>query len=190
MFSGQPIDDLIQLHCMLLSMQVSYAKTWLDCGVKVDSLIGHSFGQMSALCVANSITLKDAFRLIAGRARLVRDNWGLDCGAMLSIECNRADAEGLVDRANAQDGCRINVACYNGPRSFVLAGDTHSINWVEEECKLFRTTRLLNTHAYHSYIADSILDDYKNVAAIFVNNQSGLQSHQLSCLIYACIKLI
>ncbi|KAH4054584.1 hypothetical protein HBH49_064690 [Parastagonospora nodorum] len=164
-FSGQPIDDLIQLHCMLLSMQVSYAKTWLDCGVKVDSLIGHSFGQISALCVANSITLKDAFRLIAGRARLVRDNWGLDCGAMLSIECNRADAEGLVDRAKAQDGCRITVACYNGPRSFVLAGDTHSINWVEEECKMFRTARLFNTHAYHSYMADSILDDYKNVAA-------------------------
>ncbi|EAT86513.1 hypothetical protein SNOG_06682 [Parastagonospora nodorum SN15] len=157
--------ELYEASSILRLHLVSYAKTWLDCGVKVDSLIGHSFGQISALCVANSITLKDAFRLIAGRARLVRDNWGLDCGAMLSIECNRADAEGLVDRAKAQDGCRINVACYNGPRSFVLAGDTHSINWVEEECKMFRTARLFNTHAYHSYMADSILDDYKNVAA-------------------------
>jgi malonyl CoA-acyl carrier protein transacylase len=148
---------------MILSMQISYAKSWIDCGLKVDSLIGHSFGQISALCVAHSISLRDAFRLIAGRARLIRDKWGPDRGVMLSIECDRADAESLVNRAKVQDGYRVNIACYNGPRSFVLAGDSRSMEWLEIECHAFKTTRLHNTHAYHSYMADGILDDFKKL---------------------------
>lgn len=127
-------------------------------------MIGHSFGQISALCVANSISTKDAFRLVAGRAKLIREQWGSDCGAMLSIECDRSELESLVDRFNADSDSRVDVACYNGPRSFVLAGSTAAIDSVERECRSFKTIRLQNTHAYHSYAADGIMSEYKDLA--------------------------
>ncbi|KAI1206386.1 ketoacyl-synt-domain-containing protein [Annulohypoxylon truncatum] len=143
---------------------ISSAKSWIDSGLEVDTVIGHSFGQLTALCIAGSISLEDAFRLISGRARIIRDGWNADCGAMLSVECDKEDIEAVVQRLNATGDYRVDVACYNGPRSFVLAGDARSINRAEEECSSFKKTRLQNTHAYHSYVADGILPDLKGLA--------------------------
>ena len=155
---------------MLFALQYSSAKCWLDCGLQVDTLIGHSLGQLTALCIAESINLKDTLRLISGRARLMRDSWGQERGIMLSVECSREDVEAVVGLVNARSNCRIDFACYNGPRSFVLAGDKSSIENLEEACeslgpsKAFKTFRLKNTHAYHSYLADGILPELANLA--------------------------
>ncbi|KAE8373923.1 hypothetical protein BDV26DRAFT_296474 [Aspergillus bertholletiae] len=163
-FSAEPVDDIVSLHCMLLSMQVSCAKSWLESGLEVDTLIGHSFGQLSALCVADSISLEDALRLVAGRARLIRDKWGPERGVMLSLECDLADLKELVTRVNSTANCAVDVACYNGPRSFVLSGNAQSIDQLEGWSGSFKTIRLQNTHAYHSYVADAILEDFRKVA--------------------------
>lgn len=151
---------------MLLSLQVSCAKCWIDCGLEVDTVIGHSFGQLAALCVADSISLKDAFLFVSGRARLIRDSWGLERGAMLSVECDKGELEAVVRLVNSTSGLHIDVACYNGPRSFVLAGDGPSVERAEKECRSFKKTRLRNSHAYHSYLADDILDHLAEVAKL------------------------
>ncbi|KAJ5446662.1 hypothetical protein N7445_001483 [Penicillium cf. griseofulvum] len=164
-FAGEPVDDVVLLHCMLLAMQVSCAFSWLDAGLKVDTLVGHSFGQLAALCVADSISLEDAFRLVAGRARLIRDKWGPDRGVMLMIECDLVELNRILTLVNSSPGHRVEVACYNGPRSFVLAGDTSSVDRLQQECRSFKTVPLQNTHAYHSHMADGILDDLRVIAA-------------------------
>ncbi|RYP43080.1 hypothetical protein DL770_011874 [Monosporascus sp. CRB-9-2] len=163
-FHGDDTEDIVSLHCMLLALQVSSAKCWIDCGLEVDTLIGHSFGQLAALCVADCISLDDTFRLVSGRARLIHESWGLEGGAMLSIECGREEIEAVVRRVNSAGGLRVDIACYNGPRSFVLAGSVPSIEKAKEECRPFKTTRVGNTHAYHSYLADAILDGLATVA--------------------------
>ncbi|KAI1407361.1 ketoacyl-synt-domain-containing protein [Hypoxylon sp. FL1857] len=163
-FQGDDIDDIVTLHCMLLSLQISCAKCWIESGLEVDTVLGHSFGQLTALCIAGSISLEDTFRLVSGRARIIRDNWDVERGAMLSVECDKEDIEAVVRHLNATGDIRVDIACYNGPRSFVLAGDTRSIEKAAQECQSFKTTRLQNTHAYHSYVADGILSDLKTVA--------------------------
>ncbi|KAK3940210.1 conidial yellow pigment biosynthesis polyketide synthase [Diplogelasinospora grovesii] len=166
-FRGDVTEDLVTLHCMLLSLQISSAKCWIECGLEVGTLVGHSFGQLAALCVAGSISLEHCFQLVSGRARLIRDNWGLEDGAMLSVECDKPEVEALVDAGSKKStGLRVDVACYNGPRSFVLAGDTLSIARAREECqkRSIKHVNLLNTHAYHSYLADGILQDLATVA--------------------------
>jgi SAM-dependent methyltransferase/acyl carrier protein len=166
-FHGDVIEDLVTLHCMLLSLQISSAKCWIECGLEVDTLVGHSFGQLAALCVAGSISVEDSFRLVSGRAKLFRDKWGLEDGAMLSVECEKLEIEAVVDAVSKESpDLRVDVACYNGPRSFVLAGDTLSIARAREECqkRSLKTTGLHNTHAYHSYLADGILQDLATVA--------------------------
>lgn len=149
---------------MLLSLQISCAKCWIESGLEVDTMIGHSFGQLTALCIAGSISLEDTFRLVSSRARIIRDSWGAERGAMLSVECDKEDIEAVVQRLNAMGDLRVDIACYNGPRSFVLAGNTQSIEKAAQKCQAFKTTRLQNTHAYHSYVADGILSDLKTVA--------------------------
>ncbi|KAJ5497536.1 hypothetical protein N7463_009523 [Penicillium fimorum] len=163
-FTGEPIDDIVQLHCMLLAMQVSCALSWIDAGLKVDTLVGHSFGQLAALCVAGSISLQDTFRLVAGRARLIRDKWGPDRGLMLMIECDLVQLNKILTKVNSSPEHLVDVACYNGPQSFVLAGDASSMELLQQECQSFKTVPLQNTHAYHSYMTDDILHDLRVIA--------------------------
>lgn len=154
---------MVALHCMLFSLQVSCAKSWIDSGLEVNTVIGHSFGQFAALCVADSISLKDAFRLVSGRARLIQDSWGPERGLMSSVECEREEIEAVTNLVNSTGDFRLDIACYNGPRSFVLAGNASSIEAVEKECRAFKTTRLQSTHAYHSYLVDAILSRFRKL---------------------------
>ncbi|KAI0204033.1 hypothetical protein F4808DRAFT_475527, partial [Astrocystis sublimbata] len=166
-FSRDPVDDIVLLHCMLFSLQYSSAKSWIESGLNVDALIGHSFGQIVALCVADSISLEDGIRFIAQRALLIRERWNSDPGAMLAVECSPEEIEGVISRVASLHDLQVDIACYNGPRSFVLSGNTASIQKAGEECAGLRVTKLSNTHAYHSYEADAIIDDLMDLAQKF-----------------------
>ncbi|KAI0506274.1 hypothetical protein F5B22DRAFT_639292 [Xylaria bambusicola] len=167
-FKGDVIDDPVHLHIMLLSLQVSSAKTWIECGLEVGTVIGHSFGQLAALCIAGSISTEDCFRFVSGRARLIRDRWGSEHGSMLSLDCVERDALDIADEVNKQTdrGLHVDIACYNGPRSFVLAGDALSIAQAEAESqkRSIKATRLSISHAYHSSYMDNILEELTGLA--------------------------
>ena len=136
----------------------------MDCGVEVDTVIGHSFGQLSALCISGSISLEDTFQLVAGRSQLLREAWSQDRGIMLSVECDAAELHAVLDYLKETAACRVDIACYNGARSFVLAGDTASMEKAESSCQSFKTARLHSTHAYHSYVVDGIISGLTTLA--------------------------
>ena len=163
-FDPQPIKDIVTLHCTLFSIQYTCAKSWLDSGLKVDRLIGHSFGQLTALCVAGSLSLFDALRLISERARLVETHCSSQDGVMLAVEGSEVDLGTLLRLAEQQ--CQhysADIACYNGPRSFVIAGDEASIQAIEKASEtfpdIFRMKRLENSHAFHSRLLDGLVPD-------------------------------
>ena len=163
-FDPQPIEDIVTLHCALFSIQYTCAKSWLDSGLKVDRLVGHSFGQLTALCVAGSLSLFDALRLVSERARLVETHCSNQHGVMLAVEGSEVDLERLLRLAEQQ--CQhysADIACYNGPRSFVIAGDEASIQAIEKASEnfpdIFRMKRLENSHAFHSRLLDGLIPD-------------------------------
>lgn len=133
-------------------------------------LVGHSFGQLTALCVGGALSIADALYLISERARLMRDHWGSEAGVMLAVEGgDRQNIEALVDCTNEQEPNRVDIVCYNGTKSFVLGGDRSSIEAIESICRShesshLKLTRLQNSHAYHSYLADNILPGLDAVA--------------------------
>lgn len=159
----------MELHCRLFVLQYACAMSWIDCGLQVDTLIGHSFGQLTALCVANSLSLEDGLRLIATRARLIRDQWGPENGTMIAVEGDLQTVEDRLDMVwKRSPSYFLEISCYNGPRSFVLAGTQASIQAFEDvasagEAQL-RTQRLNNTHAFHSPLVDCILPEFEKMA--------------------------
>lgn len=164
-FDPTSIDDIVTLHCVLFTIQYVCAKAWLDSGVKVDRIIGHSFGQLTALCVAGSLSLVDSIRLISQRAKLVEIHCGSKNGVMLAVEGERSDVDRLLVLAEEQSQhFTASIACYNGPRSFVIAGDTTSIAAVEKASESFQTSfrfkRLENSHAFHSQLLDAIIPEF------------------------------
>ncbi|KAI0854664.1 beta-ketoacyl synthase [Xylaria cubensis] len=165
-FQNTPVDDIITLHCMLFSIQYATAMAWISSGVEVDTLLGHSFGQLTALAVAGSLSLKDGLRLVSGRARLLQEKCNADSGQMISLECDAKDLDSIIESVNSKTDCYVEVACYNGPNSFVVGGNELSTKALQEECTSLgvKIRALENTHAYHTHVIDSIIPELKVLA--------------------------
>ena len=171
-FQREPTEDTVKLQTMLFAIQYACAKSWIDCGVQVAAVIGHSFGELTALCVSGVLSLKDTVKMIAGRARLVRDSWGPDRGSMMAIEADLEVVRKILSEAGqrSSDATPATIACFNGPRSFTLAGSAHAINDVAEivanspvYSSVTRTKRLNVTNAFHSGLVEPLMEDLEQI---------------------------
>lgn len=163
-FQRSPIPDTVELQVTLFAMQYACARSWIDSGIRPAALVGHSFGELTALCVSQTLSLEDTVKLIVNRATLVRDSWGADKGAMMAVEADLSDVERLLIDANSRHSDEpASIACYNGPRSFTLAGSTNSIDAVSAQLegltvKAVKSKMLNVTNAFHSVLVDPLLD--------------------------------
>ncbi|KAK7927489.1 polyketide synthase [Apiospora marii] len=172
-FRQIPIADIVSLHAALFSVQYASAKAWMDCGLSVSAVVGHSFGQLTALCISGVLSLPDAIWLVAGRAALIKTHWGAESGSMLSTQAERQKVEDILrilDRAQGQTGY-AEIACFNGPKSHVIVGSSKSIDWLEtliaEEGPRdgVRAKRLAVTHGFHSVFTESLLPQLEDLAS-------------------------
>jgi myxalamid-type polyketide synthase MxaE and MxaD len=106
--------DVIQP--MLFAIQLALARQFLAWGIRVDGVIGHSMGEVTAACVAGALTLEDAASVICTRSRLARSL--TDGGAMAMLEMDASGATAII----APFGGALSLAAINGPRSTVVAG--------------------------------------------------------------------
>ena len=165
-FSSEPYQDVVKLQTALFALQYASAKSWIDCGLadKVVSVVGHSFGEITALCVAGVLSLEDTVNLIAGRASLVQNAWGPDSGAMMAIEADEALVHELLKESNLGSDGSADIACYNGPRSFTVAGSTAAVDAFAatlvgkgSAVEGIKSKRLNVTNAFHSALVENIV---------------------------------
>lgn len=159
--------DLVTQHCCQFSIQYAAGRAWLDSGLEVDTAVGFSFGQFAAMCISGRLTLADALIAVAGRARLLRDDWVGDTGAMIAVECDEEDLEETRKDMQQVDGLGVDIACYIHSRSWTIAGDSASLQAFRRAChrqgekrgtmKWIKMVDLKMTHAYHSRLADCIV---------------------------------
>ena len=166
-FQTSPVEDTIKLHCQIFSLQYSCAKSWMDSGLHVDAVVGHSFGQLTALCVSGILTLGDSLKLVSGRASLMQKHWGPERGSMISIEADLNTVLNYISSANTSDATQnIEIACYNGPTSHVLVGPRSAIDSLENELSRasIQHKRLNVTHGFHSAFTEPCLSRLHNLA--------------------------
>ncbi|KAJ5309200.1 hypothetical protein N7508_004579 [Penicillium antarcticum] len=170
-FTREPIQDTVKLQTMLFALQYAGAKCWIDCGLeaKIEAVVGHSFGEITALCITGVLSLEDTVKLVAARSKLVRDSWGADSGAMIAIEADETLVRELLVEANRDSNGSASIACYNGPRSFTIAGSTDSINEVQQviasnsNFSSIKSKLLSVTNAFHSALVDNISEDLEEI---------------------------
>lgn len=181
-FSRTPLPDPVRLQVALFAMQYASARSWMDCGLsgKVVSVVGHSFGELTALCISGALSLKHALTLVSRRAQLVRDTWGEEKGSMMAVEADEPLVHRLLEHAGEQLDKPASIACYNGPRSFTLSGSVKAIDAVAEVITNnsdtfsgLRSKRLNVTNAFHSSLVDPLLDRLEDVG-------NELEFHELS----------
>jgi acyl transferase domain-containing protein len=113
----------------LFAVMVSLAAVWRACGVRPDMVVGHSQGEIAAAHVAGGLSLEDATRIVALRARALRSLAGQ--GGMVSLALSAAEIEPRLERW----GDRISVAAVNGPRMTVVSGESEALGELLRECE-------------------------------------------------------
>ncbi|KAL9079841.1 MAG: hypothetical protein Q9157_001297 [Trypethelium eluteriae] len=166
-FETKPADDVVSNQTMQFALQYACAQAWIACGLKVDAVLGHSFGQLVALTVAGVLPLVDGLKLVYGRAILMRDRWGFERGSMIALEAGRDEAMGLVasvQQTNGSSDSGLEVACFNGPKSHVLVGTSAEINEASKKTTRAKAKILDVTHGFHSRFCDPILSELERLA--------------------------
>lgn len=122
------LDQVDVVQPCLFAMMVSLDAMWRSLGVEPAGVIGHSQGEIAALCAAGGLTLDEAARVVALRSRALTAISGQ--GAMASILAPVDDVEAMVGHYAGA----IGIAAINSARSVVVAGDAVAIQRVLATC--------------------------------------------------------
>jgi acyl transferase domain-containing protein/SAM-dependent methyltransferase len=158
------------LQTMQFTLQYCCARSWIDCGLRVDCILGHSLGQLVALVVSGYLSLEDGLRFVCGRASLIDRKWGNDTGGMVSVQTDHRTVEAICQRVKASNpSYQVEIACHNGPTSYVLVGNSAEVSTLltvlDQQFESVKFTQLNVTHGFHSKLTQPILDDLRNLAS-------------------------
>ncbi|CAN8106101.1 unnamed protein product [Discula destructiva] len=146
----------------LCCFEMALARLWASWGIKPNVVMGHSLGEYAALNVAGVLSASDTIYLVGSRARFLVEKCTSYTHVMLAIQGSvHAVSEALGARAKD-----VTIACINGPRETVLAGQTAVITNLSLLLGKagFKCTQLNVPFAFHSAQVDPILDDYERLA--------------------------
>ncbi|MFF0741811.1 SDR family NAD(P)-dependent oxidoreductase [Streptomyces sp. NPDC004111] len=158
-----PLSRVDVVQPVLFALMVSLAEVWRAHGVVPAAVVGHSQGEIAAACVAGALTLADAAKIVALRAKAVVDLPGR-CG-MGFVSAPAADVEKMVERWPG----KLGVAAVNSPRSLVVAGDREALEELLDLCddEGLRAGRVAADYASHSpqveAVRSRLLADLKGV---------------------------
>ncbi|MFE1554933.1 type I polyketide synthase [Streptomyces sp. NPDC058734] len=139
----------------LWAVMVSLAELWRAAGVVPAAVVGHSQGEIAAAAVSGALSLEDAAKVSALRARAIVALAGK--GGMVSV----ADvADAVAERISAW-GERLALASVNGPQSTVVSGDPEALDELMAACEAdgVRARRINVDYASHGPQVESIRDE-------------------------------
>lgn len=144
----------------LFAFEYALAQMWRSWGIKPHAVLGHSVGEYVAACIAGVFTLADGLRLIAERGRLMG---ALPQNGMMAAVFT--DASRIADILQSHLD-KVSIAATNGPDNTVISGETSTIQIILDELtKLGISSKPLTvSHAFHSPLMDSILDEFESFA--------------------------
>jgi acyl transferase domain-containing protein len=143
------LDQTAYAQPALFVIEYALAQLWIAWGITPSALIGHSFGEYVAACLAEVLTLEDALALVVMRGQLTQR---LPPGAMLSVPLGESELRPLLGR-------QLSLAAVNGPALCVVAGTVGAITDFEQQLaeQGHDCRRLRIAHAFHSAMLDPIL---------------------------------
>ncbi|EKG11417.1 Beta-ketoacyl synthase [Macrophomina phaseolina MS6] len=162
-FQKETIEDIVSLQTALFALQYATAKSWIDCGVEPAAVVGHSFGELTALCISGVLSLQDAMKAVIARATIIRDAWGPEKGSMLAVEADADEVNQLIAASNTP----ATIACFNGPTSHTIAGSVATIDAVvatiTAKFPTLKFKRLNVSNAYHSTLVEALKPQLRTV---------------------------
>ncbi|WRZ87654.1 type I polyketide synthase [Streptomyces sp. NBC_01007] len=172
--SAPSLEDVVVVQCALWAVMVSLAAMWRAAGVEPDAVVGHSQGEIAAATVAGALSLRDGARVVALRAKAIRE--GLSgLGGMVSVALPAEQAE----RRLAPWSERISLASVNGPSSSIVAGEVEALDELLAACAAdgVRARKVAVDYASHSAYVEVIRDQVLEALADVEPRQAAIPFH-------------
>ncbi len=142
----------------MFAIETGLAALWRSWGLEPAAILGHSFGEYAGAWIAGAVSLDDAARMVATRARLTGD---LPAGGQMTVlEASEADVEAIL-----RDGGGLTaIAAVNGPRNTVISGPRAEVEFVaaEIDARGGRVKRLRVSNGFHCPLVDPVLDAFES----------------------------
>ncbi len=148
------------VQSQVFMIEYALAKLVMQWGIQPRAMIGYSFGEYTAACIAGVLSLEDALNLVVQRSRIIQE---VAPGAMLSIPLPQQELLPLLKNFPA-----LSLAIDNGP-SCVIAGPTDQVETFDALMKEKKTlcVPLPTSHAIHSHMMEPALTKFRDVVARF-----------------------
>ncbi|MEV8633593.1 SDR family NAD(P)-dependent oxidoreductase, partial [Streptosporangium sp. NPDC051023] len=135
----------------LFAFEVALFRLLESWGVRPDTVMGHSLGEITAAYVAGVFSLEDACLVVSERARLMQ---GLEPGIMVALPVPEEQVRAVL-------AGRVSIAAVNGPESVVISGAEQDVLAVARRFERWR--RLAVGHAFHSPLVEPMLEEFHRV---------------------------
>jgi FkbH-like protein len=146
----------------IFCVSYAYAQWLMACGVRPQTMIGHSLGEFVAACLGGVFSLADALKIVVGRARLMQE---LPEGGMLAVRTNEETVRTVLQESDRFSS--LSIAAVNSPVLCVVSGPSDVI----EEFQLFLEEReiasapLHTSHAFHSSMMDPAIEPFLKIVS-------------------------
>ncbi|MBN2340143.1 MAG: acyltransferase domain-containing protein, partial [Deltaproteobacteria bacterium] len=155
------LGTLVGAQTSLYAIEVALAKLLISKGIVPDVMIGHSFGEISALAIAGAWTVKDGYKAVVGRIKageIVRDAGGPALG-MASVVCSDEQRDALL-KVGGENVLCTNV---NAPGRFIFGGVKEDVKRCVELAESFGVEAQLLPigSAFHSKYMEPAREPFK-----------------------------
>ncbi|MEU5980496.1 type I polyketide synthase [Streptomyces sp. NPDC047315] len=171
------LDRVDVVQPVSFAVMVALARLWRVHGVEPSGVVGHSQGEIAAVCVAGGLSLADAARVVVARSKAIRQLSGR--GAMASLRLSRSDAEAVVGSVAAGE---VWVAAENGPNSVVVSGSPDGIADVIAHCTETGVSarKIAVDYASHSPHIDEVVDEVRSALG-------GIEARKSSLTVFSSV---
>jgi acyl transferase domain-containing protein/NAD(P)-dependent dehydrogenase (short-subunit alcohol dehydrogenase family)/acyl carrier protein len=155
--NAEDIHRTLYTQPALFTLEYALAKLWMSWGVRPNSVIGHSIGEVTAATVAEVFTLAEAVELVAVRAKLMQSV--TVPGGMAAATAPVSVVQPLVESYSD-----LAIGAVNSPRQCVVSGGVDSLAEVTRllEERGVQVKQLTVSHAFHSPLMTEVGEVFRD----------------------------
>lgn len=154
------INDTAYAQPATFAVEYAMTQLWRSWGITPAAVLGHSFGECVAACVAGAMSLQDGLTFAVERARIIQEH-SLP-GTMAALFASEQE---VAAELAAHSG-RIAIAAVNGPASTAISGDRDLVEAVRAAfaARGVKSKQLHIASAGHSPLMDPVLEPLRRAA--------------------------